>query len=89
MKSKTTLRFRKAFALLPHKIREQARNNYRLFRQNNRHPGLRFKQIHSNMPIYSVRIGRDYRAIGYKTENEIVWFWIGSHSDYENLIENL
>lgn len=40
MTSRTTARFRKAFAQLPSHIQEQARHAYRLFRQNPQHPSL-------------------------------------------------
>ena len=32
---------------------------------------------------------RDYRAVGVRDEDTIIWFWIGSHSDYERLLSNL
>jgi hypothetical protein len=52
------------------------------------HPSLHFKSIHQTRPIWSVRIGLNYRAVGIKPDaNEIVWFWIGSHTDYDKLIK--
>jgi len=49
---------------------------------------LQFKAIAPS--IYSVRIGVHYRALGTRMrEDEIVWFWIGSHSEYDRLIKNL
>jgi len=86
MKSRTTERFRKAFSGLPDRIREQARTAYRLFQQNPFHPSLHFKQVHPSKPIFSVRISREYRALGVMQADTIVWFWIGSHSDYDNLL---
>jgi hypothetical protein len=86
MKSRTTERFRKAFSGLPDKVREQARVAYRLFQQNPFHPSLHFKQVHASKPIFSVRISRDYRALGVMQADSIVWFWIGSHSDYDTLL---
>lgn len=48
---------------------------------------LRFKSIHSTRPIYSVRIGLDYRAVGIRRDaDDIVWYWIGSHAEYDKLI---
>ncbi len=41
------------------------------------------------MPIYSVRIGLDYRALGVREGDDIVWFWIGSHADYDRLVSQL
>lgn len=55
MTSRTTERFRKSFAKLPHQIQEQARQVYRLFRQNPQHSSLRYRQGHSILPIYSAR----------------------------------
>jgi hypothetical protein len=41
------------------------------------------------LPVYAARITRDYRAVGVLHENLIAWFWIGSHSDYEKLLDSL
>lgn len=89
MISRTTEAFRQAFARLPENIRREAREAYRLFRDNPSHPGLRFKRIHPTRHIYSVRISLDYRALGVREGNEIIWFWIGSHAEYERLISRL
>jgi hypothetical protein len=43
----------------------------------------RFKQVHSSEPIYSVRISLNYRAVGVIEGDVIIWYWIGSHADYE------
>jgi hypothetical protein len=84
--SRTTAQFRKAFAELPPGVQQQARRAYRLFRQNPAHASLLFKPVHPKRPIYSVRISLGYRAVGIFEGNEIVWFWIGSHSDYDRLL---
>jgi hypothetical protein len=56
MNSRTSRRFRDLFAGLPARIQRQAREAYRLFRQNHAHPGLRFKQVYADPRIYSVRV---------------------------------
>ena len=89
MISYTTDRFRKAYRRLPEQVREQAREAYRLFRQNPYHPSLRFKQVHPARPIFSARISRDYRVVGVREEDTIIWFWIGSHAEYDKLISRL
>lgn len=89
MNSRTTERFRRAYAALPEQVRQQAREAYRLFAQNPRHPGLRFKRIHPTLPVYSARVNREYRAVGVLDGGEIVWFWIGSHDDYDQLLARL
>ena len=89
MKSHTTKRFRKAYAQLPERVRRQAREAYKLFVQNPHHPGLRFKQVHRTRSIYSVRIAIDYRAIGVREGDQIVWFWTGTHAEYDQIISRL
>lgn len=89
MISHTTERFRKAFSNLPQQVQQQAKEAYRQFKADPFYPSLRFKRVHSTKPIYSVRINVDYRAVGVQQENEIIWFWIGSHADYSKLLASL
>lgn len=86
MNSRITRRFRRAFVELPDDVKEQARDAYRLFRGNPHHPSLRFKRVHPSDPIYSVRIGLGYRAVGIREGDTIYWYWIGSHADYNRVI---
>lgn len=86
MISHTTERFRKLLANLPKEIQKQAKEAYTVFEKDPHHPGLRFKRVHSKRPIYSVRVSRDYRALGIQQDGEMIWFWIGSHSDYDKIL---
>jgi hypothetical protein len=47
------------------------------------------KEIHDRDSIYSVRVSLGYRAIGLLEDEEITWFWIGTHADYDRVVENL
>jgi hypothetical protein len=85
----TTPRFWAAYRELPPETRELAREAYRLFRENPRHPSLRFKKVHDRAPIYSVRVTRAYRAVGILKDDEIAWFWIGDHAGYERLLKSV
>ncbi len=89
MKSYTTQQFRRLFASLPRHVQHQARQAYRLFRQNTTHPGLRFKRVHDVPPTYSARVGIGYRAVGVLDGDNITWFWIGPHAGYDRLLELL
>ena len=86
MKSRVTEDFLALFAELPHEIRARARKNYRLWLQNPSHPSLQFKKVHSNEPVYSIRVGRRWRALGLLEGDTIHWFWIGSHAEYDGLL---
>ena len=89
MESKTTRRFRDALDSLPAEIQTRANEAYALFRENPSHPSLRFKKVHTVLPVYSARISRDYRAVGVLEADLIVWYWIGSHADYEKLLADM
>lgn len=89
MNSHTTRQFRERVAALPVTVRRQARDAYRLFQQNPSHPGLRFKQVHPDPPIYSARVGINYRAVGAVQGDTVIWFWIGSHAEYDKLLKQL
>jgi hypothetical protein len=89
VKSRTTNDFWKYYAEIPIVVKAKAKEAYKLFSNNPSHPSIHFKRIHSNRPIFSVRITRDYRAIGILLKEEIIWFWIGSHSDYDKLVKQI
>jgi len=89
MLSHINSRWKKSYKNLPKIIRKIANKQYKLFKQNPSHPSLHFKKIHSTQPIYSARINQNYRTIGIITEDIIIWFWIGSHDDYDKLIQSI
>lgn len=89
MNSRTTARFREEFARLPVEVQRQARAAYRLFQQDPHHASLRFRQVHPTLPIYSARVGLHYRAVGTVENHTVVWFWIGSHAEYDALLARL
>lgn len=89
MKSSTTERSRKELQKLPERTRRQAKEAYKLFLQDPFHPSLEFKRIRQTRPIYSVRIGIGNRALGVRNEDQIVWYWIGSHEEYDKLIAQM
>jgi hypothetical protein len=87
MESHRTKNFRTLYKQLPDEIRRQAREAYRLFKNDPYHPSLQFKRVSRKQSIYSVRIGLSYRALGIREDDDvIVWFWIGSHADYDRLL---
>lgn len=83
MKSATLPSFWVEYRQLINPVREAARKAYRLWAENPFHPSLHFKCINSEEAIWSVRITRNYRALGILEGDTVTWFWIGSHDDYE------
>ena len=70
-------------ALLPESIRSLADKNYGLLKENPRHPSLQLKKVGR---FWSVRVGARYRALAIDVEEGLLWFWIGSHADYDAMI---
>ncbi len=71
---------------LPETVQKQASNAFNLLKINPRHPSLSLKKIDK---FRSVRIGLHYRALAVEVDDALLWFWIGSHSDYDQLIAKL
>ncbi|MBX3426729.1 MAG: hypothetical protein KF688_13700 [Pirellulales bacterium] len=89
MTSHTTEGFRQALAKLPQSIQYRAHAAYRRFRNNPQHNSLQFKRVHPTRPVYSARVNDDYRAVALVDGDEVVWFWIGKHAEYERLLRSL
>jgi hypothetical protein len=70
-------------------VQRRAEIAFELWQRSPSYPSLQFKLLHTNRPIMSVRVGRDWRAVGTKRGDTVVWFWIGSHADYDELIKHL
>jgi len=78
--------FIKCFKKLPERIQNRARQVYQQWKENPFDPRLQFKQVHASKPIYSVRVHIGWRALGLRKNNAVLWFWVGSHEDYNKII---
>ena len=88
MKSRRTPRFKKLLVQLPAHVQEQAEKVYQQFQRDPSHPGLEFKQVKSRKSLYSARVGDHYRVLGRMEGDTIIWSWIGSHEDYNNVLKH-
>jgi mRNA-degrading endonuclease RelE of RelBE toxin-antitoxin system len=86
MNSRTTRQSWRLFSDLSSGVQRNAMRAYRLFQGNPGHPGLQFKKLEGEDNIYSVRIGLEYRVLAAMKKDRIVWYWIGSHSEYDRLV---
>ena len=89
MNSRLTEDFVKCFRGLPARVQEQSRKSYKFWKENPNHPSLDFKRVSESLPIYSVRVAIGWRALGHRKDDTIVWFWVGSHSDYDKLLKRV
>jgi hypothetical protein len=79
------LRFRR----LPRRVQRAARKNYKLWKENPSHPSLEFKRVGNRKQAYSVRVGIGWRALGVLVDDALVWFWIGSHAEYDAILAGM
>lgn len=81
---KATPDFWECYNALPKEIQELADKNYSLLKANPFHPSLHFKKVQEG--LWSVRVGKKYRALATEDGEDMLWFWIGHHSEYDRLI---
>jgi len=78
-------RFWTSYQGLPPKVRALADKNYDLLKENPQHPSLHLKKVGR---FWSARVGLGYRALAVEVDDGLLWFWIGSHADYDAQIRS-
>lgn len=68
---------------LPTNVQNLANRSFELLKVNPKHPSLHLKKAGK---YYSVRVGKKYRALAVEMEDGLLWFWIGTHSEYDKLV---
>jgi hypothetical protein len=81
---RASARFWRNYRALPEEIRKLADRCFSLLKADVAHPSLHFKKVEG---FQSVRVGLHYRALAIDADDgDIVWFWIGSHAEYDSLL---
>jgi hypothetical protein len=83
LKHLASARFWALYGSLPAEIQATADKNFALLKADPRHPSLHFKKVG---PLWSARVGDRYRVLGRDVEDGILWFWIGTHAEYDKLV---
>jgi hypothetical protein len=83
VKSVATKRFWKLYRSLPAEARAQARDAFKQFCADPAHPGLSFERLRFDTDSWSVRVSRNYRAVARKHGDTMIWYWIGSHAEFD------
>jgi len=76
--------FWECYRNLPVSIQELADRSFRLLKSNPKHSSLHLKKVGK---YWSVRVGRRYRALAVEIEEGLIWFWIGTHAEYDKLVQ--
>jgi hypothetical protein len=69
---------------LPEGIRKLADQAFGRLKEDPTYPALRFRKIGR---FWSARVGEHYRALAIEAPDGLVWFWIGTHADYDKLVD--
>jgi len=64
-------------------VQELADKSFRLLKDDPRHPSLHFKKV---ARFWSARVGLHHRTVAVEAADGLVWFWIGTHADYDRLL---
>ncbi len=83
-----TAEFWRLYRFLPEPVQETADRQFALLKRDSSHPSLHLKKIGD---LWSVRVGLHYRALGIDLpdgQSGILWFWIGSHAQYNRFIQS-
>ena len=75
--------FWECYQKLPKEIQELADKSYDLLKEDSKHPSLHLKKVEK---YWSARVGNRYRAVAIEVEGGLLWFWIGSHAEYDKLL---
>lgn len=76
-------RFFESFAKLPSHIKEFSRENFRRMVANPQQVSLKpLPHAGSGEDVWSAQVGNRYRALGVRVHGQFVWYWIGTHEEY-------
>lgn len=75
---------------LPERIQDTADRKFELLKKNSNHPSLDFKPVGETAhgKLYRAKVTqKKYRTIALRVEEGVyAWFFIGTHDDYERII---
>jgi len=83
LKHHSTSKFWDCYEDLPSEIQNRADEAFDKLKSDPRHPSLHLKKVDR---FWSVRVGLHYRALAVREGEDLIWFWIGTHAEYDNLI---
>ena len=86
MKHFAAPRFRDCYAQLPLPAGQLADDCFELLKKNPHHPSLHLKTVGK---YKSVRVGLHHRALAVRIPDGLLWFWIGTHADYDRLLKGI
>jgi hypothetical protein len=78
-----TPEFWACYRALPPSIQLAADRAFANLKADPRHPSLHLKKVGR---FWSARVGLHHRVLAVEAEDGLLWFWIGTHAQYDKLI---
>jgi hypothetical protein len=75
--------FWSCYRALPAEVQGLADKSFSLLKTDSRHPSLHFKKVGR---FWSARVGLHYRAVAVEAPDGLLWFWIGTHAEYDKIV---
>lgn len=75
--------FWRCYHALPEDVRTLADKSFALLKADSQHPSLHLKKAGR---FWSVRVGLRYRALGVDSPQGTLWFWVGTHAEYDHVL---
>ena len=85
MKHFATPDFWQEYHHLPAPTRELADKCFGLLKADASHPSLHLKKVGR---YWSVRVGKNHRALAVEGPEGLIWFWIGAHATYDRWLRS-
>lgn len=73
------------YKTLSESARRQVNRSFELLKTDPGHPLLHLRQVDRH---WSVRIDPHHRAVAVEAPDGLVWFWIGTHGEYDRLTQS-
>lgn len=83
MTHRATRRFWQTYEALPQETRLLADRCFELLKRDLRHPSIQWKKVGH---FWSARIWLHHRGLAFEEADDLIWFWIGSHAEYDRLV---
>jgi hypothetical protein len=75
--------FWSCYRALPAEVQGLADKSFSLLKADSRHPSLHVKKVGR---FWSARVGLHYRAVAVEAPDGLLWFWIGTHAEYDKIV---
>jgi hypothetical protein len=75
--------FWSCYRALPAEVQGLADKSFSLLKADSRHPSLHFKRVGR---FWAARVGLHYRAVAIEAPDGLLWFWIGTHAEYDRIV---